>query len=182
MNETSTPPVARHRNPLRPYVWGGAALLLSIPAIAMLFTDEVNWDETDFIVMGALLAFACGVYEVGARLSGSRAYRAGFALSIVAGFLMVWANLAVGFVGEPDNPVNLLFFAILLTGAIAAPLGRFTPMGMARALYATAIAQALVTLWIALMGDFVFVLSGFFIAAWLSAAHLFRVAAEEQAD
>ena len=82
---------------------------------------------------------------------------------------------------EPDNPVNLLFFAILLTAAIAAPLGRFTPMGMARALYATAIAQALVTLWIALMGDFVFVLSGFFIAAWLSAAHLFRVAAEEQA-
>ena len=121
----------RRGNPLRPYVWGGAALLLSLPAIAMLFTDEVNWDGTDFIVMGALLAFACGVYEVGARLSGSRAYRAGFALSIVTGFLMVWINLAVGIVGSEDNPVNLLFFAILLVGAIAAPLGRFTPRNIA---------------------------------------------------
>ena len=178
---TDASPSPRRGNPLRPYVWGGAALLLSIPAIAMLFTNEVDWDETDFIVMGALLAFACGVYEVGARLSGSRAYRAGFALSIVTGFLMVWINLAVGIVGSEDNPVNLLFFGILLVGAIAAPLGRFTPRNMARALQATAIAQALVTIWIALMGDFVFVLSGFFIAAWLSAAHLFKVAAEEQA-
>lgn len=178
---TDATPSTRPGNPLRPYVWGGAALLLSIPAIAMRFTDEVNWDETDFIVMAALLAFACGVYELGARLSGSRAYRAGFALSIVTGFLLVWINLAVGIVGSEDNPMNLLFFAILAVGAVAAPLGRFTPRGMVRALHATAAAQGLVTLVVALMGDYVFVLSAFFIAAWLCAAHLFRVAAGEPA-
>jgi len=179
-NTTSTP--ARRGNPLRPYVWGAAAVLLSIPAIAMQFTDEVNWDAFDFIVMGALLAFACGVYEVGARLSGNRAYRGGFAVAIIAGFLMVWINLAVGIVGNEDNPVNLLFFGILGVGAITAPLGRFRPVGMARALYATAIAQAAVTAYIALAGHgYVFVLSGFFIAAWLTAAHLFQVAHEGSA-
>lgn len=182
MNHNASPKPARRGNPLRPYVWGTAAVLLTIPAIAMQFTDEVNWDAFDFIVMGAMLAFACGVYEVGARLSGNRAYRGGFAVAILAGFLMVWINLAVGIVGNEDNPVNLLFFAILGVGMVAAPLGRFRPMGMARALYATAIAQAAVTAYIALAGHgYVFVLSGFFIAAWLTAAHLFRVAAEDAA-
>lgn len=97
-------------------------------------------------------------------------------------FLMTWINLAVGIVGNEDNPVNALFFAILLVGAIAAPLGRFRPLGMARAMYATAIAQGLVTAWIALAGHgYTFVLAGFFIAAWLSAAHLFRRALEDAA-
>jgi hypothetical protein len=30
--------------------WATAAILLLLPLIAMPFTDEVNWDETDFAV------------------------------------------------------------------------------------------------------------------------------------
>lgn len=180
MNQTPSPSTAKRGNPLRPFIWGGAALLLCVPLVAMQFTDEVDWDGLDFLVMGILLGGACAAYELGARLSGHWAYRGGFAAAILGGFLMTWINLAVGIVGSEDNPVNALFFAILLVGAIAAPLGRFRPLGMARAMYATAIAQGLVTAWIALAGHgYTFVLAGFFIAIWLSAAHLFRRAHED---
>ncbi|MGH8077936.1 MAG: hypothetical protein ACREPE_11510 [Lysobacter sp.] len=36
-------------------IWGTAALLLLLPLVAMQFTDEVDWDETDFIVIGAMI-------------------------------------------------------------------------------------------------------------------------------
>ncbi|MDQ2695792.1 MAG: hypothetical protein M3Z21_10530, partial [Pseudomonadota bacterium] len=45
-------------------VWGTAAFLLLLPLAAMQFTNEVNWDETDFIVFGAMLAVACGTCEL----------------------------------------------------------------------------------------------------------------------
>ena len=182
MTQSSPGTVARRGNAFRPYIWGGAALLLCIPLVAMQFTDEVDWDLFDFVVMGILLGGACAAYELGARLSGHWAYRGGFAVAILGGFLMTWVNLAVGIVGNEDNPVNLLFFAILIVGAIAAPLGRFRARGMARAMQATAIAQGLVTAYIAIAGHgYTFVLAGFFIALWLSAAHLFLRAEEDAA-
>ena len=57
-------------NGLRPFVWGGAAGLLLLPAVAMRFFPDagVDWSAMDFVVMGALLAVACGLYELGARL------------------------------------------------------------------------------------------------------------------
>ena len=42
--------------------WVIAALILLLPLVAMQFTDEVAWDETDFAVMGAMLFSACGAY------------------------------------------------------------------------------------------------------------------------
>ena len=39
---------------------GGAALLLMIPLVAMHFTDELDWDLFDFVIMGCLL-FGCGL-------------------------------------------------------------------------------------------------------------------------
>jgi len=80
--------------------WVAAALLLLLPLIAMQFTDEVNWDGTDFIVAGALLFGACGAYELAAKTTGSTAYRAGAGLAILAALLLVWINLAVGISGS----------------------------------------------------------------------------------
>ena len=57
------------------YMWAGAAVLLSIPFIAMRFTTEVNWSAFDLMIMGALLAAACGIVEVAARRGGSSAYK-----------------------------------------------------------------------------------------------------------
>jgi len=76
--------------------WGGAAGLLLAPLAAMQVTDQVDWSAADFAIFGAMLVAACGVYEAAVRLTASRVHRAGLGLVIVATFLVVWLQLAVG--------------------------------------------------------------------------------------
>src|SRR5690606_5647763 len=50
-------------------IWGGAAAVLALPALAMwLGADGVYWTALDFVVMAALLATACGGWELAMRL------------------------------------------------------------------------------------------------------------------
>ena len=119
------------------FLWGGAALLLSVPFVAMRFTSEVNWTAADFIVMGTLLAVACGLIELAARLGTSIAYKLGVIAAVGGGFLIVWANLAVGHEHAPyDYPIYLA----LLIGLFGSALARFRPKGMVVAMLATAAA------------------------------------------
>jgi hypothetical protein len=143
MVTTPDPDSRRGRSRLRPFVWGMAALLLLLPAVAMRFTSEVNWTGSDFVVMGVMLAVACGLYELGVWLSGSTTYRAGFGVAVVTGFLTVWVNLAVGMFGSENNALNLMFGGVLLVAAIGALRSMFRARGMAWAMGATAIAQLL---------------------------------------
>lgn len=173
----------RHRNRWSLLIWGSAAVLLAIPAVAMQFTSEVDWGPEDFVVMGAMLAIACGSYEFTTRLSGHWAYRAGAAAAIVVSFLTVWVNLAVGMLGDEGNPANMLFGLVILVGAIGALVSGFRPKGMARAMEAAAVAQGAMTLY-ALFGGYaeVVVHVGLFILPWLVAAQLFRNAAREDSN
>lgn len=164
--------------PWRILLWGAAAAMLLAPWVAMRFSAEVNWDATDFIVFGLMLAIAGGSCELAVRISQDRAYRAAAAITVGAGFLITWVNLAVGIIGDEDNPANLMYFGVLGVGFIGALLARFRPAGMAHALTATAIAQLAVGL-IALYAESAntLPLTAFFMAAWLLAAALFRKAA-----
>ena len=161
-------------------VWGGAAALLLVPLMAMQFTDEVQWTGSDFAIFGAMLAVPLGVLELAVRATGSMAYRAAVAVALGAAFLMTWANLAVGIIGSEDNPLNLMFFGVLAVGIVGAFMARFQPRGMARALVAMGVAQVLVAAAALIGGHFTVVLTGFFVAAWLMSAWLFRTAAEDQ--
>ena len=166
--------------------WGGAALLLLLPLVAMQFSDEMNWDETDFIVMGAMLTAACGAYELGAWMSRNAAYRAAVCVAVAAAFLLIWLNLAVGLIGSEDNPANLMYAGVLAVALAGAIVARGESSGMARALTLTALAQALAGV-VALATDAgatgeswprdVIVLTGFFGAMWSGSAWLFRKAA-----
>jgi len=171
---------ARGGNRWRIAVWGAAACLLLLPFLAMkLGAPGVVWTGSDFVIMGAMLATACGMWELGMRMSRNRPYRAAVAIAVLAGFLMTWANLAVGIIGNENNPLNLLFFGVLAVGIAGALVARFRPRGMARAMVAMAIAQVLVCVVTLLVGEMTFVVSGFFTAAWLVSAALFRKAARE---
>lgn len=161
-------------------IWVGAAALLAVPAIAMRFTSEVDWGAEDFIVMGMLLAMACGGYEVATRLSGNTAYRAGAAIAILTVFLTVWVNLAVGMIGDEGNPANLLFGVVILVALVGAILARFRARGVARALQAAAVAQGAMAVYALAAGDVVAaLLVAFFMVPWLLGASLFLKAAEQ---
>jgi hypothetical protein len=155
------------------------AFLLLLPLLAMQISDEVAWDMADFAVAGALL-FGTGLaYELLSRKADSLAYRAAVGVALAAALLLVWMNLAVGIIGSENNPANLMYIGVLAVGIIGALIARFRPSGMAGALFATALAQALVTV-IALMAENyrdafeILILNGFFVALWVGSALLFR--------
>ncbi len=126
------------------YVAFATAAILVAPLVAMQFTDEVNWGLLDFIVMGFLL-FGTGLtYVLISRISERIAYRTAVGVAVVAGFLLIWMNLAVGIIGSENNPVNLIYLGVLAIGIIGAVISHLRPLGMARTMFASAIAQMLV--------------------------------------
>lgn len=162
-------------------LWGTAALVLLLPLLAMQLTEEVAWDLADFVIFGAMLVGACGTYELAARVTGNSAYRAAVGVALAAAFILVWMNLAVGIIGNEDNPANLMFGGVLAVAIIGAVIARFQPHGMARALVATALAQALVAVIALIDGSgHASILTAFFVALWLASAWLFRKAAQER--
>jgi hypothetical protein len=97
----------------------------------------------------------------------------------------VWLSLGVGIIGKDGDPANLMYFGVLAVGVIGAIIARFQPHGMARALFAAALAQAVVAA-IALIARLglpwsgpaeIVGLNGFFMALFAGSAWLFRRAA-----
>jgi hypothetical protein len=70
------------------------------------------------------------------------AYRFAVGIALAAAILLVWLSLGVGIIGGDGDPANLMYFGVLAVGIVGALIARFRPRGMARALFATALAQA----------------------------------------
>lgn len=79
------------------FVWVAiiTGLLLTIPLIAMQFTDEVSWNIGDFVIMGAML-FGLGSTFVLISRKVERNSRIAAAILLAVIFLWLWAELAVG--------------------------------------------------------------------------------------
>lgn len=166
------------------------AALLMIPAVAMQFTKEVVWGPFDFAVAGALL-FGTGLaFEVALKKANNLAYRAAAGLALFAALFLIWANLAVGVIGDEGNPANAMYLGVLAVGIIGAAVARLQPQGMARALFATAVAQMLAGA-IAMafrLGDPIIdtplktlAVNGMFVVLFGGAALLFRYSVRTQA-
>jgi len=168
--------------------WGLLALLLCLPAIAMQYFPAAgfNWTGGDFLFAAAMFGLVGTGFELAFRRAGGWAYRAAAGIAVLASFFLVWLNLAVGIIGNEDNPANWMFVGVLgiaMTGSLVA---RFGADGMSRTMALTAGAQAFVGV-VALAGGMgegsaawpwdVANLTLFFTAAWGLAAMLFRKAA-----
>jgi len=117
--------------------------------------------------------------------TGKTLYRSAAGLALAAACVLVWLSLGVGIIGKDGDPANLMYFGVLAVGVGGALAARFRAPGMARALLATALAQAVVAA-VALSAGLglpysgpaeILLLNGFFIASFGGAAWLFRRAA-----
>jgi hypothetical protein len=82
----------------------GVALILSLPLVAMLFTDDVVWSLADFAAAGVLLTTIGVALELAVRRAGNLAA----ALGIAA------LGVAAAVLGEADDAPGLVLLGILL--------------------------------------------------------------------
>ena len=82
---------AAYRSAVR--VAAGVALVLSLPLVAMLTTDDVVWSLADFVLAGVLIAAIGVAFELAVRKAGNRV----IALGIAA------VGVAAAMLGEADD-------------------------------------------------------------------------------
>ena len=88
----------------------GVALILSLPLVAMLFTDEVVWSLADFVLAGVLLATVGVALELAMRRAGNLAAALGIAV----------VGVAAGVLGEADDAPGLVLLGLLLIASACA--------------------------------------------------------------
>jgi hypothetical protein len=115
------------------------------------------------------------------RASGSRAYRWGIGVAVLASFLTVWTTI----VRDDGNGIG--FFMLIMAAMVGGAAAWFRPDGMARTMLGVAVMQVLLGVAIATApvtastpdGGFrILVFSGVFMALWLVSAAFFRAAAK----
>ena len=108
--------------------------------------------------------------------------------ALATALLLLWVIGAVGLIGVEGDPFDMIYGGVLAVGVTGALIARLRPRGMARAMVATAVAQALVVVIALIAGKHhvavssvpeIVLSNGFFVALWLGSAWLFRSATRE---
>ena len=129
------------RNLWRMLIWGGAAVLFALPWLAMQLTSEVVWTASDFVVWAAMLLVASTVADVALRKATNFVTLVAGLIAVAAGFFTVWANLAVGIIGNENDPHNLAFMAVPVVALVGGIVARLKPERMTVAMLAAAVLQ-----------------------------------------
>ncbi len=171
-----------HKNRWRILGWGTALALLLTPLVAMQFTREVQWTGSDFVFAALMFATVGGLLELAVRMTRNSFYRAGAAFAVLSAFLLVWANGAIGLIGNGDHPVNTVFMGVPLIALAGSALARFKARGMAQAMFAAGAVQAGLATVFGIFGSdmrggiWTVIISGL----WLLSGALFRAADARQ--
>jgi len=162
--------------------------ILLIPFFGNIYVDGWNWHWYTFVLAGTLLFGAGLTYEFVAKRMSNKAYKFAVGLAVGTAFILSWGNMVR--VSESENPANLMYYGVLAVGVIGALIARFEPRGMARTLFAMALAQMLVPVIVLIISNpdtwgppgvlGVFVSNSFFALLFVGSALLFRHAAHKQ--
>jgi hypothetical protein len=172
-------------NRLRVVAWIFALLLLLAPLVAMQFTTEVNWSVADFALFALMLAAAGTALEFLITKSRHLSYQLAAAIAVLSSFVLVWLNVAVGLIGNENEPVNAAYFGVLAVGLAGALLTRLKAQGMYKVLLSMSAAQISVVALALSLGLAktsvglieILILNSIFAGAWLMSAYLFKKAA-----
>jgi hypothetical protein len=122
-------------------------------------------------------------------MTSNTAYRAAVAVAVGAALILVWLMGAVGVIGIEGDRADLMYFGVLAIGISGAIVARFQPDGMARSMFVTAAATALVGVIALMLGKHeaayssvfeILGLTGMFATLFAVSAWLFRSAAARQ--
>jgi hypothetical protein len=111
------------------------------------------------------------------------AYRFAAGIALLTAFVILFLTVNLGLVGiEDDDRANVLYFGVLATGFFGAIIARFQTRGLAYAMFAMALAQALVGAFALTYPNTaspsaIAILHGVFVALFLSSGFLFKYAA-----
>ena len=90
------------RSALRPAL--GVAIVLSLPAVGMLLSEQVAWSPADFVLAGVLLATIGVALELAVRKAGN----------LVVAVAVAALGVAAGVVGEADDAPGVVLLGVLL--------------------------------------------------------------------
>ena len=89
-NTANTTMADRAWQALRILGWLGVAAILIAPAVAMRFTSEVQWSQSDFVFAGIVLIGGGAIVELFALGVRNPLWRIGFGVCVVAAVVAVW--------------------------------------------------------------------------------------------
>ena len=120
----------------------GALAVLMVPLVASQFVEDWHWGVGGF-VRAYVLFFGTGMaYALIARRMGAWSYKAGVGVALVAGFALGWSNMVQ--VADSGHPENLVYYSVLVVGAVGAWLARLKARGLALTLFVMAATLALI--------------------------------------
>ena len=151
--------------------------------LAMKFaaSSGVYWTGSDFVFAGVMIGTVGMLIELSVRAGSPRSYRLGALIAIATGFLLIWSDLAVGYIGDGSSAINLVFLAIPPAALLAAIAANFRSRPMAVIMTATAIAHAIVGAIGFPQDPRTGPITAVFTGLWLASAWAFRRAARHGA-
>jgi hypothetical protein len=121
----------------------GALALWMVPLVASQLVEGWNWPVRAFVMVYVLFFLTGMLFVTVARRMSAWTYKTGVGVALAAGFALGWSNMV--HVAGSENPANLLYYSVLVTGAIGALLARLEARGLAWTLFAMAALLAVIS-------------------------------------
>jgi hypothetical protein len=163
--------------------------LLTVVVAALLlipFLAKWPWSSSDFVAAAVMLLGSGVAYEFISRRAQNTAYKLGVAGAVGTALFIFWSSGAVGIIGSEDNPANIMYLGVIAVEILGAIISRLRAPGMAKTMFVTAIAHALVpvialVIWKPELDSGVaqvIWINAFFVILWVASGLLFKQAAD----
>jgi hypothetical protein len=161
--------------------WGGAVALVATPFVLMAVAPETSfdWSAGDFVLAAVAIGTLGLLAELTVRASANWSYRFGAAIGAVTGLLLIWSNLAVGYIGDGDAPINGFFLIIPIMVLLTAIVAKGRAGAMMWIMSAAAVAHGIAGIIGFPQDTRTGPITIVFVGLWLASAALFRNAARD---